>query len=119
MSENRSYLSEGLAPASAIDRGGAGQVSDNEVDVRPLMEIDGVFGREHALRSLIDAIDLASDQDRVTWLTDREGGRRIAAIVPVDQVLIPRSLDGLCHEETLAGDCSLPREHSGKHDWER
>jgi hypothetical protein len=29
-----------------------------------------------------DAIDLASDQDGVTWLTDH--GKRIAAIVPVD-----------------------------------
>lgn len=35
------------------------------------------------LRSLQDAIDLASDQDRMTWLTDR--GKRIAAVVPVEQ----------------------------------
>lgn len=31
---------------------------------------------------LLDAVDLASDQDTITWLTDN--GRRIAAIVPVD-----------------------------------
>jgi hypothetical protein len=31
---------------------------------------------------LIDAIDAASDQDHVTWLTSN--GKRIAAIVPVD-----------------------------------
>jgi hypothetical protein len=31
---------------------------------------------------IADAIDLASDQDKVTWIT--ENGKRIAAIVPVD-----------------------------------
>jgi hypothetical protein len=31
---------------------------------------------------LLDAIDLASDQNQGTWLLDH--GRRIAAIVPVD-----------------------------------
>jgi hypothetical protein len=34
------------------------------------------------LDRLRDAIDLASDQDRMTWLTS--GGKRVAAIVPVD-----------------------------------
>jgi hypothetical protein len=32
--------------------------------------------------AVADAIDLASDQDTTTWLTDN--GKRIAAIVPVD-----------------------------------
>ena len=32
---------------------------------------------------IADAIDLASDQDQMTWLTDATG-KRIAAIVPVD-----------------------------------
>jgi hypothetical protein len=27
--------------------------------------------------------------------------------------------DGLCHEVTPAGDCSLDSDHSGTHDWER
>lgn len=31
---------------------------------------------------LADAIDNASDQDRITWLT--ENGKRVAAVVPVD-----------------------------------
>lgn len=34
-------------------------------------------------RALVDAIDNASDQDRITWLTTA-AGKRIAAIVPVD-----------------------------------
>lgn len=33
-----------------------------------------------------DAIDLASDQDQMTWLVSN--GKRIAAIVPVDQAEI-------------------------------
>jgi len=32
---------------------------------------------------VVDAIDAASDQNRVTWLKDGQG-KRIAAIVPVD-----------------------------------
>jgi hypothetical protein len=35
------------------------------------------------LEALQDAIDLASDQDKMTWLLGR--GKRIAAIVPVEQ----------------------------------
>ncbi len=38
--------------------------------------------REKLLENLEDAIDRASDQDGITWLTSR--GKRIAAIVPVD-----------------------------------
>lgn len=37
---------------------------------------------EKLLEDLIDAVDLASDQDQATWLTS--DGKRIAAIVPVD-----------------------------------
>jgi hypothetical protein len=36
-----------------------------------------------ALNDLMDAIDLASDQDQMTWLV-RHDGKRIAAIVPAD-----------------------------------
>jgi hypothetical protein len=36
------------------------------------------------VRALEDAIDLASDQDRMTWLVSN--GKRVAAIVPVDRV---------------------------------
>lgn len=35
-----------------------------------------------AVDDIQDAVDLASDQDQVTWLTD--GGKRVAAIVPVE-----------------------------------
>lgn len=31
----------------------------------------------------------------------------------------PARYDGLCHELAFSGDCSLARDHSGKHDWER
>ena len=36
------------------------------------------------LNNLIDAIDLASDQDTTTWLT--VDGKRIAKIAPVDEI---------------------------------
>lgn len=49
-----------------------------ELDVTHLLERRSCGGCE----TLSDAIDAASDQDQITWLTDR--GRRIAAIVPVD-----------------------------------
>lgn len=51
---------------------------ERELDVGPLLN-DPRLADAIALR---DAIDLASDQDTTTWLTD--GGKRIAAIVPVD-----------------------------------
>jgi antitoxin (DNA-binding transcriptional repressor) of toxin-antitoxin stability system len=35
------------------------------------------------LQGLEDAIDRAADQDQMTWLTDH--GKKIAAIVPVEQ----------------------------------
>jgi hypothetical protein len=37
---------------------------------------------EELARDLTDAIDLASDQNTISWVT--AGGKRIAAIVPVD-----------------------------------
>lgn len=49
-------------------------MNDREVEVRDL-----TYPTDE---KLLDAIDLASDQDTVTWLT--ESGRRVAAIVPVD-----------------------------------
>jgi hypothetical protein len=54
---------------------------DAEIDVTPLLDIDE-FGKGLARRELVDAIDLASDQGRKTWLM--YDGKRIAAIVPVD-----------------------------------
>jgi hypothetical protein len=45
---------------------------------------DAPYNAPEALLDLIqDAIDLASDQDQMTYLTNSEG-KRIAAIVPVD-----------------------------------
>jgi hypothetical protein len=59
-----------------------------EVHVMPKLPLDGITEpcttpEERLLSGLQDAIDLASDQDQVTWLTDH--GRRIAAIVPVSR----------------------------------
>jgi hypothetical protein len=63
---------------SGRDKGGT--VSDRELDVTPLM---GTLDITQAwLVELGDAVDNASDQDRVTWLTRH--GKRVAAIVPVD-----------------------------------
>lgn len=45
----------------------------------PDIEISGDWP---ATVRFVDAADLASDQDQVTWLTD--GGKRVAAIVPVE-----------------------------------
>jgi hypothetical protein len=54
---------------------------DNELDIGP-----AAFPRDSwkndVADAFMDAIDLASDQDTVTWLT--EDGKRVAAIVPVD-----------------------------------
>jgi hypothetical protein len=56
-------------------------MNTNELDVtRMLTGPGGSTGM--FLDRLRDAIDLASDQDRMTWLTS--GGKRVAAIVPVD-----------------------------------
>jgi hypothetical protein len=47
------------------------------------LDIAGYVGRPEDLSGdIADAIDLASDQDQITWLTDH--GKRVAAIVPVD-----------------------------------
>lgn len=45
------------------------------------LDITELTADEYQAR-VTDAIDAASDQDRITWLADR--GKRIAAIVPVD-----------------------------------
>jgi hypothetical protein len=37
----------------------------------------------------------------------------------IDPIRVLGVSDGLCHEVTLAGDCSLGLDHSGSHDWER
>lgn len=42
---------------------------------------------------LVDAVDAASDQDRITFLTDG-GGKRIAAVVPVEFAERALSLEG-------------------------
>jgi hypothetical protein len=55
----------------------------SELDVGPLLHADR-FGKAAALLGLANAIDLASEQNQITWLTDGERGKRIAAIVPAD-----------------------------------
>lgn len=64
-----------------------------EVDVSPLLG-EGRFGKEMARRELVDAVDAASDQDKITWLVDQDG-RKIAAVVPVDVAE--------AHERQIAG----------------
>jgi len=69
----------------------------------------GTLGWEDASEAIHSgleaAIDLASDRDQMTWLTDH--GKRIAAIVPVD-VAERYALD--------YGACACPPEHShGRH----
>jgi len=66
-------------------------MSDRTLEVHkiPELPLDGraevlTTPEERLLSGLEDAIDLASDQGTVTWLTDH--GKRIAAIVPVDFV---------------------------------
>jgi len=54
-------------------------MSGTALDVGHLL---GMHVTQAWLEQLRDAIDNASDQDRVTWLTDH--GRRVAAIVPAD-----------------------------------
>ena len=48
------------------------------------LAIDGWLGGDGPVDAtvLADAIDLASDQGEITWLTEK--GKRVAAIVPVD-----------------------------------
>ena len=77
-----------------------------EVHARKQLPIpDGFDAREHLLSDLEDAIDLASDLGRATWLLDN--GRRIAAIVLAD-VAERYALD--------YGACACPPEHShGRH----
>jgi hypothetical protein len=55
--------------------------SQNETDVT-LFRMAGAHSPQEDIDKINDAIDLASDQDQMTWLT--ENGKRIAAIVPVE-----------------------------------
>jgi hypothetical protein len=55
----------------------------DELDVGPLLHTSSPF-RGQSERGMVDAIDSASDQNRMCWLTDGPSGRRLAAIVPVD-----------------------------------
>lgn len=48
-----------------------------------VVNMAGTFTREQ-LELLDDARDAASDQGRITWITDEETGKRLAAIVPAD-----------------------------------
>ena len=50
-------------------------MADRELELRETSLATG--------QAILDAIDLASDQDQMTWITN--GGKRIAAIVPVEQ----------------------------------
>ena len=65
---------------------------------------------------LMDAIDGASDQGQVTWLTAPETGKRIAAIVPVDQVLEimpPREADPIIIEVSISTDSLERKKRTG------
>lgn len=53
-----------------------------DISVLPELELNELHDTPTYEARVNDAIDLASDQDQATWLT--EGGKRIAAIVPVD-----------------------------------
>ena len=53
-----------------------------DVAVLPELELNHLHDTTTYELRVNDAIDLASDQDQATWLT--EDGKRIAAIVPVD-----------------------------------
>lgn len=58
----------------------------------------GLQQAENGWDEMLDAVEAASSQDRVTWLTDR--GRRIAAVVPVDVAEQ--------HESTIAAVLATP-----------
>ncbi len=53
----------------------------NTVEVSQLLN-SAANPKQSLLDGLADAIDLASDQDGITWLLYK--GKRVAAIVPVD-----------------------------------
>jgi hypothetical protein len=53
-----------------------------DIEVLPELELNELRDTVVYEARVNDAIDLASDQDQGTWLT--EDGKRIAAIVPVD-----------------------------------
>jgi hypothetical protein len=71
-----------------------------ELDLRTLGH-----DKELIADALYDAIDAASDQDTITWLTD--GGKRVAAIVPVD--VAERE------EATIAAVLATPLRGGGTH----
>ena len=67
-----------IARLAAVRRGKRA-VGDRELE----LSADGTKDFAVVADELMDAIDLASDQDQMTWLVS--DGRRVAAIVPVDQ----------------------------------
>lgn len=58
----------------------------------------GLQEPENGYDEVLDAVEAASSQDKITWLTDR--GRRVAAIVPVDVAEH--------HENTIAAVLATP-----------
>jgi hypothetical protein len=76
----------------------------------------------NALSGIIDAIDLASDQDGTTWITS--GGKRIAKIAPVDEIpenilsKIPPATDGI-RREYYDGDIHAARAAAAMAAWAR
>lgn len=72
---------------------------------------------------LLDVVDLASDQDEGTWLTD--AGKRVAAIVPVDVAeaweqatadLLAMPVAALISADDLPPGCTCPpRDWKGTH----
>jgi hypothetical protein len=61
------------------------------------------------VNDLMDAIDLASDQDQMTWLIDGEG-KRIAAIVPVESA---ETALRFAEPGTIMAELNARRNHGG------
>lgn len=80
------------------------------------LELEGTIP-ENGWDELQDAADLASDQDQLTWIV--RGGRRIAAIVPVDvaeyhEQLVASALPVIQHHRQPHGETTellIPRGH--------
>lgn len=72
-------------------------------------------------QDILNAIDLASDQDKMTWLT--ADGKRVAAIVPVDvaeaaeQAAAEQAVADLLAGKSQPSACQLSW-HDGRHTWE-
>jgi hypothetical protein len=78
---------------------------------QPVLDM-GAIQRAEGIAAVIAAIDLAGDQDGVTWIT--EGGQRIAAIVPVDAAMEHLdALDGVLRATGLLSRAGTPDPRQG------